>query len=286
LTASDLTSDPLNSLERESFSVLASLYINSKSGDLVRCLQSIADQTILPAQIVIVLDGPVDQSIHDVLNLFSSRLPLMMVPLGCNQGLGKALAVGLEACKHDLVARVDTDDVSMNDRFEKQISFLLARPDVSVVGGVMRENYIHRGATISRDRAGAPSQCNLKKWAQSRNPLNHPTVMFRKNAVMSVGGYVDCPMFEDYLLWVRLMLANHKLANLKAVLVESEIQDDFFVRRGGINYWGMEREFLAKLYQLGFLNTHQVIISIIVRMPLRILPLAIRKLIYIRYLRS
>ena len=280
------TSISRDRLEREKFSVLASLYHKSESEDLTRCLQSILEQTMLPAQVVIVLDGPVHQNVHKVLDSFSPRLPLMIVSLKRNQGLGRALAAGMESCVHELVARVDTDDVSVSDRFEKQVLFLLARPEVSVVGGVMRENYIQGDLLICRDRPGAPTECNMKKWAQKRNPLNHPTVMFRKSAIDLVGGYMDCPFFEDYYLWVRLIASSAKIANLDAVLVETHITEDFFSRRGGLDYVRAERAFLKRLYELKLFGVRQIIVWIGLRMPLRVMPIALRKIIYIKLLRN
>ena len=267
------------------FSVLASLYIGSKPSDLQRCLESVENQTLAPDQVVIVLDGPVVREIESLIYSFSTRLPIETLGLERNQGLGKALAAGLEICKHELVARVDTDDISLAQRFEMQVAFLLQNSEVAVLGAAMQETYCFKGKTVSRQRMGAGEQLDVTKLARVRNPLNHPTVMFRKTLVESVGGYVDCPFFEDYYLWARIISANHKIANLSEVLVETEIDESYFSRRGGWEYMRAERQFLIRLRKLGFLKGYHLVFWIVARTPLRILPSGLRKFVYMLFLR-
>ncbi len=267
------------------FSVLASLYIGSKPSDLKRCLESIERQTLAPDQVVIVLDGPVVREIKSLIGSFSTRLPIQTLELEQNQGLGKALSAGLEICKHELVARVDTDDISLARRFEMQVAFLLQNSEVAVLGAAMQETYCFKGKTVSRQRTGVREQLDVTKLARVRNPLNHPTVMFRKTVVDSVGGYVDCSFFEDYYLWARIISANHKIANLSEVLVETEIDEGYFSRRGGWEYLRAERQFLIRLRKLGFLKGYHLVFWIIARAPLRILPSEFRKFIYMLILR-
>lgn len=270
----------------QGFSLLGSVYAGTKAKEFEQCLQSIEDQILAPNQVVVVLDGPVDVDVQKVLHSFSSRLPLHTVALSDNQGLGRALSAGLEHCSHNFVARFDTDDVCLKNRFENQVSFLLSNPDVSVVGSLMRETYHLGRRIIICDRSGAPSGVNLRSWARRRNPLNHPTVVFRKEAISAVGGYVDCPLFEDYFLWARLILANHKIVNLNFVGVETVVDNDFFSRRGGLKYLKCEIKFLRKLYAIEFLNLFDLIAWGILRMPARLLPVQCRKWLYLKFLRS
>jgi glycosyltransferase involved in cell wall biosynthesis len=268
------------------FSLLGSVYAGTKAKEFEQCLKSIENQILAPNQVVVVLDGPVDADVQKVLHSFSSRLPLHTVALSDNQGLGKALSAGLKQCTHNFVARFDTDDVCLENRFENQVSFLLLNPDVSVVGSLMRETYHLGKKSIICDRSGAAGSVNLRTWARRRNPLNHPTVVFRKEAINAVGGYVDCPLFEDYFLWARLILANHKIVNLNFVGVETVVDNDFFSRRGGLKYLKCEIQFLRKLYAIGFLNLFDLIVWGIIRMPARLLPVQCRKWLYLKFLRS
>jgi glycosyltransferase involved in cell wall biosynthesis len=272
--------------EGEKFSVLASLYIKSKPEDFDRCMRSIVDQTLRPAEVVIVLDGPVDRDVRSLIQAFRSKLPIQTLELQHNQGLGRALAAGLEACQYDLVARVDTDDVSVPTRFEKQVSYFRDHDGLVALGGGMRENYVCRGKILSRDRWGAHGKRGVTWSARRRNPVNHPTVMFRKIAISSVGGYVDCPFFEDYYLWARLLLANYQIENLEEILVETEVDDEFFNRRGGWRYLLLEIKFLMNLYRLKFLAIHHVFLSVILRAPLRLAPKGLRKFVYMGLLRN
>jgi len=273
-------------LPSEQFSLLASLYFNSDPEDFLQCLRSIEGQTLQPDQIVIVLDGPINPGVRDLLTSFSARLPIEIVPSQHNLGLGKALALGLESCKHELVARVDTDDISVKNRFEKQVSFMRSHREIAALGGVMRERYLHLGKIRIRDRSGSQGAEEIKRLIRKRNPLNHPTVMFRKSAVRTVGGYLDCRFFEDYYLWIRLVHAGYKIANLDSVLVETEIDDKFFLRRGGVDYLRAEKEFLVKLWQGKLIDIKHLILWILLRAPLRVMPLAMRKIIYMSFLRG
>ena len=266
-------------------SVLASLYIHSKPNDFQRCLQSIESQTLAPDQVVIVLDGPGVGEIDSLIQSFSARLPIQTLVFEQNQGLGKALGAGLKMCEHDLVARVDTDDISLAQRFEMQVEYLRRNNEVAVLGTAMREIYCFNGKKIIRNRRGARDRFDLAKTARVRNPLNHPTVMFRKTLVESVGGYLDCPFFEDYYLWARIISANHKIANLSEVLVETEIDESYFSRRGGWEYLRAERQFLIRLRKLGFLKGYHLVFWIVARTPLRILPSGLRKFVYMLFLR-
>ena len=129
------------------FSVLMSVYYKENPEFLKRAFESIWDlQTLKPSQIVLVEDGPLSDGLYAEIKRQKELLKdkLTVVSLEKNVGLGVALAEGLKACKYDIVARMDGDDVADQDRFLTQIDFLKTNPDISIVGSYISEFEIGR----------------------------------------------------------------------------------------------------------------------------------------------
>lgn len=174
---------------------------------------------------------------------------------------------------------MDTDDICLPNRFEKQMDFIQNNPEISVVGGqiIEFEEKIDDSQTIKQVPI---SHEQIVQYAKSRNPINHMTVAFRKSAVVAVGNYRHAPLYEDYDLWVRLLIDGQKFANLPDVLVYARAGNAMYERRGGWDYakneWAMQKSF----YQLGFLTRVQMLKNLIIRLPVRLLPNTVRACIY------
>jgi len=268
------------------FSVLMSIYAATRLDDLERCLESLAQQTLQPDQIVLVYDGPVDACVENWIENRARQMPLYCLKFPTNRGLGPALRDGLIACKHDLVARVDSDDWSVPERFEIQVDHLLNNPSISVIGGWLKEYYPGISGSVGMIRRTPLEQMTLKRNARRKNPLNHPTVMFRKYHVLASGNYESCPLFEDYLLWAKMLMRGYHLSNLPKVLVETEIDTDYFARRGGLYYIRQEIHLLSKLYTIGFFSRSRSIIFFLSRLPMRLIPKRLRQHSYKLMLRG
>jgi len=266
-------------------SVLMSVYSRTIATDLTACLKSLGTQTLLADEIVIVLDGPLSEDTANCIKMAMSSLPIKTIPFSENRGLGHALRDGLLHCRHELVARVDTDDRCLPDRFFTQVEYLVANPDIALVGGAMREFYDPPNNTVCRVRCGPVHPEAVAYHARRRNPFNHPTVLFRKSAVLASGNYQSCNMFEDYFLWARMIKAGHRLANIPEVFVETQVDFDYFRRRGGINYIQYEFCFARKLTQIDFLSPIDGIVFLAGRLPFRIIPPRIRSFLYRNLLR-
>ena len=271
---------------RLSISALASVYHGTLANDLAGSLDSLIAQSHPADEIIIVQDGPVTSDVQQCLNFYQQSLPIRLIPFTENRGLGPALRDGLLACTHELIARVDTDDRSLPSRFEHQIAFLSEHPEIAVVGGLMREIVSRNGIDEQLVRSVPCTHNDIRQGAKRRNPFNHPTVMFRKNAVLSCGSYQDCAFFEDYYLWVRLIMAGYLLSNIPEVLVETNIDSDFFSHRGGISYIAHEVRLSNRLFTIGFLALPQMLRFLITRIPFRLTPPVVRAAIYRRLLRS
>lgn len=268
------------------FSVLMSIYAATQADDLHRCLESLAGQSLAPNQIVLVRDGPVDGSVEKYLENHARNLPLRQLQFPQNRGLGLALRDGLQACDYEIVARADSDSWSVPDRFAVQVDYLVNNPSISVIGGWMREYYQEAAGSIGVVRQTPLEHASVERAARRRNPLNHPTVMFRKSHVLGSGNYEPCLLFEDYFLWARMLMKGYHLANLPCVLVETDVNPGYFSRRGGIAYVRKELYLLQKLRNIGFLSLVDTGTFILSRLPIRLLPLAVRQRLYKAFLRN
>ncbi|MEG2789542.1 MAG: glycosyltransferase [Romboutsia sp.] len=270
----------------EKFSVLLSVYKKENPEYLKVALKSILNQTIRPSEIVVVKDGPLTEELECVLNSFyeKNKLIFNVVELKENRGLGVALAKGVENCKFELVARMDTDDICEVDRFEKQLNILQANKDIGIVGSYIKEFDGDIDNIISQ-RIVPIENKDIKRYARKRNPFNHMTVMYRKQAVLESGNYSEFLWNEDYHLWVRMIQYGVKCYNIPEFLVYARTGDDMFKRRGGIKYALKDIELQKYFYSIEFIKLNEFIINIISRTTVRLLPNNLRKSIYKKFLR-
>ena len=181
------------------FSVLLSIYYKESPIYFRESLNSILSQTLRPSEIILVEDGLLTEELDNEINRYLDLHPhLKIIPLSTNQGLGKALNEGLKHCSYDIVARMDTDDIAKPDRFEKQLAIFEKYSDIDVVGADISE--------VKSVRKLPELPDDIRQFAKRRNPINHPVVMFRKSAVLAAGGYRHFPLFEDYYLWIRMLM--------------------------------------------------------------------------------
>lgn len=267
-------------------SVLASVYIKESPTNLGLALESLFKQTVCANEIVIVKDGPLTDEIEEVISQFKKKYPniLKIIPLKENVGLGNALNEGLKHITNNFVARMDTDDICYVNRFEKQLQFLKDNPEISVVGGVVQE-FNKTPGDLNQYRKLPLNSKELYKFAKYRNPLSHPSVMFKKSAVLDVGSYKDMPLFEDYYLWIRMLMKGYKIANIEDPILHFRIGNDMIGRRSGLSYAKKEINFIKAIKELGFLNSKDFLTSIIMKVPLRILPKSFLTFLYKKLLR-
>ena len=268
------------------FSVLLSLYWKEGPEFLRQSLDSVFGQTLRADEVVLVEDGPLTPELDAVVKDYSARYPeLKVVPLQMNVGLGRALNEGLKYCTNELVARMDTDDVAKPDRFEIQVPFMESRPEVAVSGSWIDEFIGSTDNVVSR-RATAESPAEIREFAKSRNPLNHPSVIFRKRAVEAVGSYQHFPLFEDWYLWVRLLNKGYKLANIPEALLWFRTSADVYKRRGGWRYAMDSARFQFTLRRMGFISLPTAVKNSLMRGVVYVMPNSIRGWIYSGLLRK
>lgn len=266
-------------------SVLLSIYKNEQDIFFRQCLESLFSQVGSLVEIVLVKDGLLPVELENVIMEYQRKHSnLKVVSLPVNQGLGKALNEGLKHCSHDLVARMDTDDIAKPERFEKQVKIFQKHPEVDVVGSWIDEFEGDISHVVSVRRL---PECHedILSFAKKRNPVNHPVVMFRKGAVLAAGGYQHFPLFEDYYLWVRMLMNGAKFYNIQESLLYFRSSPDMFKRRGGLKYVGTEVRFQNFLLRSHFISFPRYVQNVIIRVITRIMPNRWRALLYKKKLR-
>lgn len=261
-----------------------SVWKGESSLHLSQCLESLGAQTLPADEILIVKDGPLGEELESVLHAYSGRLPIRALQQERNLGTGAAVRIGVEACSHELIARMDSDDVCVPRRFEMQLRFLEAHPEIAVLGGMSCEFQI-RPEDASVLRSVPVDHEAIRRFAMRRSPVNQPTVLFRKSAVLAAGNYRSWIGFEDYDLWVRMLHNGARFHNLEEVLVFSRCGNGFQNRRGGWAYLKREASLFWYFREIGFLTTGSALRSVACRALARLTPAAVRGLLYSRFLR-
>lgn len=255
------------------FSVITSVYKNDKPEFIRVALDSMfVEQTVKPNEIVLVRDGPVPYETSKLLLEYKDKYgeKLNVIKLDVNKGLGNALKVGVENAQYDIIARMDSDDICLPNRFEKQLSYMDAHPECDIVGGQITE-FIDTPDNIVGKREVPCDNEAIYHYMRSRCALNHPTVMFKKKAVLNAGNYQDWFWNEDYYMWIRMMEQDCVFANLPDVLVNMRSGLDQYGRRGGKKYFESEIGIKKLMLEKGMITRKEYFINYIQRFIIQLL---------------
>lgn len=218
------------------YSVLMSVYHKEKADYLKMAMDSIWNQTVATDDFVLVCDGPLTSELDAAIAEMQQKHGevLNVVRLEKNGGLGNALNIGLKHCKNELVARMDSDDISLPERCEKQLRVFSSLPDLSICSASLREFWEDK---MLGQRIIPEKHEDIVNFSKKRNPFSHPVVMFKKKAVEKAGGYnEEYHLFEDYYLWIRMLMNGSKGYNIQEVLLKMRTPLDMYERRGGWQY--------------------------------------------------
>ena len=237
------------------YSVLMSLYIEEKPEYLRQAIESMLNQTAAPDEIVVVKDGPIPSELSQVLEFFQKEYPGLFHITGYaeNKGLGFALNFGLVHCRNELVARMDTDDISRPGRCEQQLKFLAEHPETDIVSGDIAEFIASPQATVGYRKLPCIHE-EIAEYMKRRCALNHVAVMFKKTAVLAAGSYREWFWNEDYYLWIRMLEQGCRFGNTGTVLVDVRTGADMYSRRGGRRYFNSEiglQKYMLKKHIIG-----------------------------------
>ena len=263
------------------FSVLMSIYHKEKPEYFNRAMQSIWDeQSVKPSEIVLVQDGKLTNDLYSAINEWEDKLGIIFktIPLEINVGLGDALNEGIKHCSYEFIARMDTDDIALAERFEKQLE-IFENHDIDICSSWVSEFDDDENKIISYRKLPEKNE-NIIKYGRIRCPINHPAVMYKKDVLEKAGGYKKMIWFEDYYLWVRMILNGARFYNIQEPLVNMRAGYGQLERRGGLRYAIEEFKFLNRLKKIGFLSSIQFIKSVMIRFIARVLPKSLLKTIY------
>lgn len=270
------------------FSVLISVYHKENPEYLIKSLESIINQTLIPEEIVLIKDGVLGKELDNVIAIFEKKYPniFTVIALSQNKGLANALNIGISKARNPIIARMDSDDICFENRFEVQLNYML-KNDLDIVGGQIVE--------FSKDIVDVVSirevpilHDDLVKFMKFRSPFSHPTVIFKKSILESLQGY-DVTIFpEDYDLFVRAYLNGCKFGNVKEKVLYFRLGEnlsDAIKRRWGLKYALNEIKLYKKFLKQGFFNYFDFIKVLLMKVPLRIIPFKLYSFIYFKFAR-
>lgn len=269
------------------YSVLMSVYHKEKPDYLRQSMQSIYGQTVPTDDFVLVCDGPLtpelDKTIAEMQALFGGRLHTLR--LLENQGLGRALNAGIKVCRHELVARMDSDDISRPDRCERQLKVFADHPELSLVSGTVEE-FSDSIEHVYASRRVPAQQAEILAFAKQRNPFNHPCIMYKKSHVEAAGGYQDFFLLEDYYLWIRMLQQGMQGQNIQEPLLWMRGGSAMYKRRGGWKYVKSQYALLRYMHATGFISLPAFLLSVSMRTAAAVVPNSLRATLFQEIMRT
>lgn len=261
------------------FSVVISVYKNDSAQFFLLAVNSVLNQTVVPTEIVISVDGPIGVELEDTLSLICKQHSEIIVMRHQNNlGLGSSRHRAILATSNSVIAVMDADDISLSTRFQKQIP-LLCDGEYDVVGGWIEEFESQPGD--SRNIRIVPKEhADIVEFCKRRSPMNHVTVAFQKELYMKIGGYRGIRHVEDWDLFYRMLMLPSSFYNLPEVLVMVRCGEGMMLRRGGIARLNSEIALLFRMHSSKFIGVMDVLIGICCRVPLRVMPSLFRGIIY------
>ena len=273
--------------KQPNYSVLMSVYKKEDPDFLRQSMQSIYDQTVPTDDFVLICDGPLTKKLNEVIvemqQKFGKRL--CVIRHEENHGLGHCLRTGILECKNDLIARMDSDDVSREDRCEKELEVFIKHPDYSVVGSLVGE-FKETTKKLDSIRKVPKTNTEIIRFVKWRSPMNHPSVMFKKEDVLAVGNYPEVRNCQDWYLWTNLLMNGYKLFNVQEVLVYMREDDTTFKRRAGLKYFKIQKQLYRKMRKAKFISVPQYMTAVSMRFCSALAPNGLRKALFKKFMRE
>lgn len=269
----------------QKFSVSMCVYGKDNPKWFEIAVESVLNQSVKPAEVVLVVDGPVPVELDAIIKKYEQNRIFKVVRFAENQGHGNARRAGLKACTNELVALMDADDICVRDRFEQQLS-VYAENDVDIVGGDIAE-FIGTTDNVVAYRNVPTTDAAIKIYMKKRCPFNQVTVMFKKSIVQKVGGYIDWYCDEDYYLWLRMAQNNCAMMNTGTILVNARVGEEMYSRRGGKKYFKSEAKLQKYMLDNNMIGFGTYFINIFKRFIVQVLlPNKIRGWVFKKYARK
>ena len=264
-----------------------SVYAKEKPKYLKECFDSLLNQTVKATEWVLVKDGPLTRELEDIIQEYVLQNPnlLKIVSLERNLGLGLALAEGIRHCSNELIARMDTDDICMPFRFEKQLQVFLQYSNVDIVGSHIKE-FESSPLNIIAERKVPLTNIQIRKYQKKRSAFNHMTVMYKKSAVLKAGNYQDALLMEDDLLWINMLKHGCIGKNIDDYLVYVRMGSDMIKRRGGLDYFLKYKAGRKRILKTGYISLWDYYSTVYIQLFVCLLPGRIRMLLFRYFLHT
>ncbi len=272
---------------KKKYSVLMSVYHKENSLFFSQSLDSMINQTIRPDEIVLVCDGPLTKELDRVIDKYTKENKNLfnVIRLKENKGLGNALNIGIDNCRNELIARMDTDDISKPERCEKEIEIFNSNSEIGIVGSNIEE-FSTSVNEMNSIRKVPEFHDDIRKFIKKRNPFNHPSVMYKKSEVLKAGNYKDVRYMQDYFLWVDMISNGTVGYNIQENLVSMRANDNLFKRRSGHEYSKIQHKLLKYMKGKKIINSFEYITFLALRSISSMLPNFVRKFLFKKLLRK
>lgn len=272
----------------EKYSVLMSVYVKDHPGHLAQSLESMINQTVRPDEIVLVEDGPLNNGLYNVIGDYEKNHPDLMtvVRLEKNGGLGNALNHGIKAARNELLARMDADDISLPHRCEMQLKTFRRMPGLSIAGTQMDE-FTDSPECIVSSRIVPSTYKGILRFSKRRSPFNHPSVMYKKSAVLNAGGYAPhYKRTEDLELFLRMLQKGYRAVNLKKVYLLYRADQNNMSRRKSWASCSTYIKIMYRFYKKGYSSSLDMAYVVLGQLGMYLLPECIVKKLNGRFLRK
>ncbi len=264
-----------------------SVYYKEQAAWLDTSIKSMFDQTIKPAEFILVEDGKLTEELYRVIDKYKNEYPgiFKAVSLPENAGLGLALKKGVEECSNELIARMDSDDYCLPERIEKELEIFEKDPETGMVGTNVSE-FIDSVDNVICNVLLPETNEEIIRYSKKRNPFRHPAVMFKKSEVLKAGNYRDYYFCEDYDLWLRMIRSGCKCCNIQGIYVFMRIGKDFYKRRGGKKYFSSIKKLKKEQLENGYFTRTEYLKTIIPHAAVCFMPNYLRDFVYKKFLRK
>lgn len=269
------------------YSVLMSVYWKERPAYLEKSLTCIFSQSVLPNEVVLIEDGTLTDGLCAVITRYKKKYPALLKTFSFknNRGLGPSLRDGITFCKNELIARMDSDDLCASNRCELQLGKFLENPDLDIVGCWESEFWNSEEKPFACHKV-PEFHSDIFNFMKKRCGLLHPTVIYKKKAVLKAGNYRSCYLFEDYDLFARMLLSGAKAYNIQKSLYSLRVNPDLFRRRGGLKYARTLLRFKFGLWRKGFFSVGNFVVGGFGHATVCLLPNPLRVLFYKVFLRK
>lgn len=255
-----------------SVSVLMAVYSLDDPSHFADALDSLLPFVKRLDTVVLVADGPLTPDLETVIEQRIFKLKITPVRLPKSLGLGQALNVGLSKANSDYVLRMDADDLCRPERLDALLQRLAEDPLLDVIGSYIAE-FDTDPAHPHAERRVPLMHSDIARLMRTRCMMNHVSCLLRRQKVIDVGGYAGGRGFaEDWWLWARLLSVGARFSNVDRVLVDVRVGNGFVGRRRGWIMLRQDMRLLQMMFNIGFIGWPQVITTVLIKLPQRLLP--------------